>query len=301
MSKRTWCLGMLLLGCAVVPAMADDLAGTLRKVRDAGVITLGYRESSVPFSYLDGDQKPVGYAIDLCGKIVEAVRLELHAPNLRVALNPVTPSTRIPLMANGAIDLECGSTSNSLDREKQVGFSLTDFVASTRFVSKAADNLKTLGDLRGKTVVTTSGTTTVRLINDLNAKDDLHLRIILAKEHADAFLMVATGRASAFVMDDVLLASLVATSRSPDDYALSADTYSVEPYAIMLRRDDPAFKAVVDRALAELFRSGEIDAIYAKWFTRPIPPSSTDLKLPMGAAFRKVVAHPTDSGDPARY
>ena len=301
MSKRTWCLGMLLLGCAVVPAMADDLAGTLRKVRDAGVITLGYRESSVPFSYLDGEQKPVGYAIDLCGKIVEAVRLELHAPDLRVALNPVTPSTRIPLMANGAIDLECGSTSNSLDREKQVGFSLTDFVASTRFVSKAADNLKTLGDLRGKTVVTTSGTTTVRLINDLNAKDDLHLRIILAKEHADAFLMVATGRASAFVMDDVLLASLVATSRSPDDYALSADTYSVEPYAIMLRRDDPAFKAVVDRVLAELFRSGEIDAIYAKWFTRPIPPSSTDLKLPMGAAFRKVVAHPTDSGDPARY
>ena len=300
MGKRVYWLGVLLC-CGAVPALADDLSGTLKKVKETGVITLGFRESSVPFSYYDGNQKPVGYALDLCGKIVDEVKVELKEPDLRVAFNPETPSTRIPLMANGTIDLECGSTSNSLDREKQVGFSYTDFVASTRFVSKVADNLKTLDDLRGKTVVTTSGTTTVRLVNELNTKSDLHLRIILAKDHADAFLTMATGRASAFMMDDVLLASLVATSRAPDEYALSVGTYSVEPYAIMLRRDDPAFKAVVDRALAKLYRSGEIEAIYAKWFNNPIPPSGVNLRLPMSPVFKKAVDHPTDSGDPSQY
>jgi glutamate/aspartate transport system substrate-binding protein len=283
------------------PASAQELTGTLAKIKDSGAITLGYRESSVPFSYYDDNQKVIGYAMDLCYGIIDAVKAELKNPNIQVKLNPVTSATRIPLIANGTVDLECGSTTNNLEREKQVGFTITHFVTANRFVSKKSSNLKTLDDLKGKTVVSTSGTTNIKQITELGAQRNLNLNILAAKDHAEAFLMVETDRAAAFVMDDILLFSLVATSKAPGDYAISADALSVEPYGIMLRRDDPAFKKVADAKMTEIYKSGAITAIYDKWFLKPIPPKGINLNVPISASFAKVVANPTDTGDPTWY
>jgi glutamate/aspartate transport system substrate-binding protein len=284
-----------------VPAFAQPLTGTLQKIKDTGAITLGHRESSVPFSYYDDNQKVIGYAMDLCYKIVDAVKSELKMDKLEVKLNPVTSATRIPLIANGTVDLECGSTTNNLEREKQVGFTITHFVTANRFVSKKSANLKTVDDLKGKTIVSTSGTTNIKQITEIGAQKHLDLNIIAAKDHAEAFLMVETDRAAAFVMDDILLYSLVATSKVPGDYVISTDALSVEPYGIMLRREDPAFKAVVDAKMTAIYKSGDINAIYDKWFLKPIPPKGINLNVPMSAPFKKVVATPTDSGDPAAY
>jgi len=282
-------------------ALAEELTGTLKKIKDTGAITLGHRESSVPFSYYDDKQQVVGYAMDLCYKVVDAVKAELKMDKLEVKLNPVTSATRIPLIANGTVDLECGSTTNNLEREKQVGFTITHFVTANKFVSKKSANLKTVDDLKGKTIASTSGTTNIKQITEIGAQKNLGLNILAAKDHAEAFLMVETDRAAAFVMDDILLYSLVAESKAPGDYVISADALSVEPYGIMLRRDDPAFKKVVDAAMTNVYKSGAINAIYDKWFAKPIPPKGVNLKLPMSPAFKKVVANPTDSGDPAAY
>lgn len=284
-----------------VPAFAQELTGTLKKIKDTGAITLGHRESSVPFSYYDDNQRVIGYAMDLCYRIVDAVKSNLKIDKLEVKLNPVTSATRIPLIANGTVDLECGSTTNNLEREKQVSFTITHFVTANRFVSKKSSNFRTVDDLKGKTIVSTSGTTNIKQINEIGAQRNLNLNIIAAKDHAEAFLMVETDRAAAFVMDDILLYSLVATSKSPGDYVISADALSVEPYAIMLRRDDPAFKKVVDDEMTATFKSGAINAIYEKWFLKPIPPKDVNLNVPMSPTFKKVVASPTDTGDPAWY
>jgi len=283
------------------PAPAQELTGTLAKIKDIGAITLGHRESSIPFSYYDDKQKVVGYAMDLCYLIVEAVKKELKKPNLEVRLNPVTSATRIPLIANGTVDLECGSTTNNLEREKQVSFTITHFVTSNRFVSKKSANLKTVDDLNGKTIASTSGTTNIKQITEIAAQKHLQINIVATKDHAEGFLMVETDRAAAYVMDDILLYSLVANSKSPGDYVISADALSVEPYGIMLRRDDPAFKKVVDGEMTNIYRSGAINAIYEKWFLKPIPPKGINLNVPISAAFKKVIANPTDSGDPAAY
>jgi len=294
-------LGLAAALAAAAPADAQELTGTLKKIKESGAITLGHRESSVPFSYYDDRQQVVGYAMDLCGRIVEAVKKELKLDKLEVRLNPVTSATRIPLMANGTTDLECGSTTNNLERQRQVSFTITHFVTANRFVSKKAANLKTVDDLKGKTIVSTSGTTNIKQITEINAQKNLGMNILAAKDHAEAFLMVETDRAAAFVMDDILLYSLVAGAKSPPDYVISPDALSVEPYGIMLRRDDPAFKKVVDGAMSAVYKSGDINAIYDKWFLKPIPPRGINLNVPMSAAFKKVVANPTDSGDPAAY
>jgi len=282
-------------------ALAQQSSGTLEKIKDSGAITIGHRESSVPFSYYDDNQRVIGYAMDLCYRIVDAVKSELKMKELEVKLNPVTSATRIPLIANGTIDLECGSTTNNLEREKQVAFTITHFVTANRFVSKKSENLKTVDDLKGKSIVSTSGTTNIKQITEIGSQRNLDLNIIAAKDHAEAFLMVETDRAVAFVMDDILLYSLVATSKSPGDYAISADALSVEPYGIMLRRDDPAFKKVVDTEMIATYKSGAINSIYEKWFLKPIPPKGINLDVPMSASFKKVVADPTDTGDPAWY
>jgi glutamate/aspartate transport system substrate-binding protein len=281
------------------PASAQE--GTLKKIKETGTITLGHRDASIPFSYFDDKQAAVGYAMDLCGKIVDAVKAELKMPNLQVKLNPVTSATRIPLMANGTIDLECGSTTNNLERQKQVAFTITHFVTANRFVSKKASNLKTVSDLKGKTVVSTSGTTNIRQATELNAQKNLGMTILPAQEHTEAFLMVDTGRAVAFFMDDILLYSLVASSKNPSEWTISADALSVEPYGIMLRKDDPSFKKVVDGAMTSVYKSGEINKIYAKWFLSPVPPKGINLNVPMSDVFKRVVAKPTDSGDPNDY
>jgi glutamate/aspartate transport system substrate-binding protein len=222
-------------------------------------------------------------------------------PSIKVNYQLVTSANRIPLMANGTIDLECGSTTNNIPRQEQVWFTITHFVTANRWVSKKSSNVKKLADLKGKTIVSTAGTTNIKQITEINAAQNLGMNIISANGHPEAFQMVETGRAVAFVMDDILLAGLAAQSRTPNDYEISADALSVEPYGIMVRKDDKAFKAVVDRAMTAVYKSGQINAIYEKWFQKPVPPKGINLNLPMGAAMKKVVANPTDSGDPKVY
>jgi len=292
-------LALLASATLAAPALAQD--GTLKKIKDSGTITIGHRDASIPFSYYDDKQQPVGYAMDLCHRIVDAVRAELKMPKIDIKYQLVTSANRIPLMANGTIDLECGSTTNNLDRQKQVWFTITHFVTANRYMAKKSAKLRTLEDLKGKTVVSTAGTTNIKQITELNVQKNLGASILSANGHPEAFLMVETGRAAAFVMDDILLYSLVATSKSPGDYAISTDALSVEPYGIMVRKDDVAFKKVVDAAMVNTYKSGAINGIYSKWFLRPVPPKGINLNVPMGEAFKKVVASPTDSGDPAAY
>ena len=288
----------------VLPAavQAQELTGTLQKVKETGTVTMGVRDSSVPFSYLDDKQQPVGFAIDVCLKVVDAVKARLAMPGLKVVMTPVTSATRIPLLANGTIDLECGSTTNNAARQQQVAFSNTYFLTASKFVSKAAAGITGIDGLKGKTVVSTSGTTNIVQLNAANTARALNLNILTAKDHAESFLLMETGRAAAFVMDDVLLASLVASSKEPSAYRISDDAFSQpEPYAIMLRKDDPQFKALVDATTAALFRSPEGTALYNRWFTQPIPPRNLNLNLPMAPGLARAFQNPSDSPDPAHY
>ena len=297
-------IGLAVAAAAIFAAQAraEELTGTLRKIRETGTITLGYRDSSIPFSYLDDNQKPIGFAMDICRKIVDAVRKELKLDRLAVALEPVTSSTRIPLLGNGTIDLECGSTTNNPDRLKQVAFTNTHFLTATRFVSKKSSRLGSIEDLRGKPVTATSGTTNIRQLTETNAARSLGITILPAKDHAEAFLMVETDRAVAFVMDDILLAAFVTGSRDPDAYVISTDVFSrPEPCGIMLRKDDPAFKKVADDATAALYRSPEGQRLYDKWFMQKIPPRGLNLNVPIGAELKKAFARPSDSPDPDSY
>ncbi|MFZ6863314.1 transporter substrate-binding domain-containing protein [Undibacterium sp. Ji67W] len=291
---------MISVGVTCNMAHAQE-TGTLKKIKDSGTIILGVRDSSIPFSYLDDKQSYQGYSVDLCMKIVTSVQRQLGLSTLNVKLNPVTSATRIPLMANGTIDLECGSTTNNLERQKQVAFAPTTFVTANRILSKKAANIKSLADLRGKVVVSTSGTSNLKQLTTLNADQNLGINILPAKDHAEAFLMVETGRAAAFVMDDILLASLAANSKSPSDYEISKEALSVEPYGIMLRKDDPAFKKAVDTAISNILTSGDINRIYNKWFMQPIPPKNITLNWPISDQFKAVIAKPTDSGEPSAY
>jgi glutamate/aspartate transport system substrate-binding protein len=284
----------------VAPAIAQD--GTLKKIKDSGVITIGHRDASIPFSYYDDKQQPIGYAMDLCAKIVDAIKADLKMPKLDVKYQLVTSANRIPLIANGTVDLECGSTTNNVDRQKQVSFTITHFLTANRYVSKKASNIKSVDDLKGKTIVSTSGTTNIKQATDLNVSKNMGMNIIPANGHPEAFQMVETGRAVAFVMDDILLYTLVAQARTPADYVISSDALSLpEPYGIMMRKDDPAFKKVVDGAMINIFKSGEINKIYAKWFTSPTPPKGMNYNVPMSPQFKNLIANPTDSGDPTAY
>ena len=305
--KRLRFLG-LASGLALTAALcasgvqAEELTGTLKTIKESGAITLGYRDSSIPFSYLDDNQKPVGFAMDICYKIVDAVKKELKLDKLEVKLNPVTSSTRIPLLANGTIDLECGSTTNNAERQKQISFTNTHFLTASRFVSKKASKINSIDDLKGKTVVSTAGTTNIKQLTEANAARSLGATIVPAKDHAEAFLMVETDRAAAFVMDDILLASLVAGSKEPNAYVISTDAFSrPEPYGIMLRRDDPAFKKVVDAATAALYTGGEGQKLYDKWFMQKIPPKGLNLNTPIAPELKAEFAKPSDSPDPDSY
>ncbi|NLZ09716.1 MAG: amino acid ABC transporter substrate-binding protein [Alcaligenaceae bacterium] len=275
--------------------------GRLDKIKDSGQVTLGYRESSIPFSYLDGEQRPVGYSMDICHAIVDAVKAHLGLPELNVRQVPVTSSTRIPLVANGTVDMTCGSATNNAQRQEQVSFAPTTFVTATRFAALKASGFKDLADLKGKTVVSTAGTSNLRWLTQANAEQNLGLRIITAKDHSEAFLMVSSGRAAAFFMDDILLAGLVANSRYADDWVISQKAYTIEPYGIILPRNDPEFKAVVDAAVKALMQDGRLDALYKKWFLQPIPPRNINMNWPMTPELQRVIQNPTDSPDPAAY
>ncbi len=295
-------VGVLGAGQAPGYVHAGELTGTLRTIKETGAITLGYRDASIPFSYLDDSQKPIGFAMDICLRIVDAVKKELELDKLEVKLNPVTSATRIPLLANGTIDLECGSTTNNAERLKLVAFTNTHFLTASRYVSKKANNLNSIDDLRGKTVVSTAGTTNIKQLTEVNAARNLGITIVPAKDYAEAFLMVETDRAAALVMDDVLIASFVAGAKDPAAYVISPDAFSKpEPYGIMLRRDDAAFKKVVDAATAEVYTSGEGQKIYDKWFMAKIPPKGLNLNTPISPELKAEFAKPSDSPDPDSY
>jgi len=299
--KRAFCLLATLAVAVPLSFQAAAQEGTLKKIKDGGSISIGHRDASVPFSYYDDKQQPVGYAMDLCHRIVDAVKSELKMQKLDVKYQLVTSANRIPLMANGTIDLECGSTTNNLDRQKQVWFTITHFVTANRWVAKRSAKIGKLDDLKGKTIVSTAGTTNIKQITEINGQKNLGMNIISANGHPEAFQMVETGRAVAFVMDDILLYSLVAQSRNPGEYAISTEATSVEPYGIMLRKDDATFKKAVDAAMVNIYKSGQINGIYEKWFLKAIPPRGLNLNIPMTDQFKRVVANPTDSGDPASY
>lgn len=279
---------------------AQALSGTLAKVARDGYITLGVREGSVPFSYLDDNGRFVGYSVDLCMQIVDEVRKRLNK-QVEARMTAVSSSNRIPLMANGTIDLECGSTTNNAERAQQVSFSPTIFVIANRLLTRKAANIRTLADMKGKTLVATAGTTTLKQMTALNSERNLGMRIVIGKDHPESFLMLETNRANAEANDDILLASQVAGAKQPADYVIGTEALSLEPYGIMLRRGDAPFKAVVDTAIRAAFASPGFPALYAKWFTSPIPPKGINMNVPMSPQLRKVVANPTDSPDPAAY
>jgi len=299
---KPFSLALAALALTAAPLAAQELTGTLKKVKDTGSITIGHRDASIPFSYYDDKQQPVGFAMDICAAIVDAVKTELKLPSIDVKYQLVTSANRIPLIANGTVDVECGSTTNNVARQQQVGFTNSHFITASRYVSKKANNIAKIDDLKGKTVVSTSGTTNIKQLNDVNNEKKLGINVVPANGHAEAFLMVETDRAVAFVMDDILLASLVASSKTPDAYAISSDAFSLpEPYGIMLRREDPAFKKVVDAATEKLYKSPGMEKIYTKWFQSPIPPKGLNLNLALSPSLKKAFQNPTDSGDPAKY
>ena len=282
-------------------AIAQELTGTLEKIRSTGIIAIGHRESSIPFSYYDKNEKVVGYAMDLCYLVADAVRAKLGLAKLEVKLVPITPSLRIPSILSGKIDIACETMTNNLERQKVVAFSSTFFVAANRFVSRVAANLRSLDDLKGRTVVSTIGSTNLKQITELNAERHLGLTILAAKDNFEAFRMLESDRAAAHFMDDILLYGSVANSATPAEFVVSDDALSVEPYGILLPPDDPAFKKVADDTLAAIYRSGEINRIYAKWFLNPIPPNGVNLNVPMSVALKHAIEKPTDNGDPETY
>ena len=292
--KRTARTIATALACALLaaPALAQELAGTLKKVKDSGTITIGHRETSIPFSYLDEKQQPIGYSMDICAAVVEEVKKELGLATLNVKFNPVTSQTRIPLMANGTIDIECGSTTNTLARQKQVAFAPVTFVTGTKLLVKKSSRVKSYKDLKGKTVVVTQGTTNERAIKALSDKESLGIKFLNAKDHAESFLTVESGRAVAFSMDDILLYGLLAKAKNPKDFDVVGDYLSFDPYGLMFRNNDDAFGVVVRRAVARLMGdpgqcNGPIKALYKKWFIDKLP-SGESMGVPMSPLLEAV-------------
>ena len=280
-------------------AAAANPNGTLQKIKDSGTIVVGYRDSSIPFSYVaDDPNQPMGYAHDLEMKIVEAVKENLNMPDLKVRYNLITSQTRIPLVQNGTVDFECGSTTNNVERQEQVAFSNGFFEIGTRLLTKADSGIKDFADLKGKRLVTTAGTTSERYIRQYNDEKKLGTDIISAKDHGEGFLMLENGRADAFMMDDVLLAGEKAKAKNPDEWVIVGTPQSFEIYGCMMRKDDPEFKTVVNDALNKTFSSGEINSIYDKWFLNPIPPKNVNLKFEMSDNLKALIANPHDSDQP---
>jgi glutamate/aspartate transport system substrate-binding protein len=274
-------LAMLLTWGRAIPALASDqLTGTLKKIHDTDTITIGYRESSIPFSYLDLRGHPVGYAIDLCQEIVDDVSAALDGLEVKVVYKPVTPETRIPALLSGEIDLECGSTTSNHARQKQVAFSPVFFVAGTKLLVKPGTRINSYRDLRNKTVVVTDGTTNEAALRRIDEKQELGIRIITAKDHAEAFEKLRAGLADAFAGDDVLLHGLIAAARAQADYKVVGEYLSYDPYGLMFRKNDPDFAEIVDQTFKRLAESRDLVAIYNKWFLSRLP-SGEQLDLPM--------------------
>ncbi|MBR7976595.1 glutamate/aspartate ABC transporter substrate-binding protein [Burkholderia vietnamiensis] len=280
--------------CAFASGAHAQETGTLKKIKDTGVIALGHRESSIPFSYYDQNQQVVGYSRDFQMKVVDAVKKKLNLPNLQVKNIPVTSQNRIPLVQNGTVDIECGSTTNNLERQQQAAFSDTIFVIGTRLMTKKDSGVKDFADLKGKTVVTTAGTTSERLLRKMNNDKQLGMSIISAKDHGDSFNTLESGRAVAFMMDDALLAGERAKAKQPGEWVIVGTPQSEEAYGCMMRKGDADFKKVVDDAISQVEKSGEAAKIYAKWFENPIPPKGLNLNFPLSDSMKKLYANPND-------
>lgn len=271
------------------PVAAQDPTGTLKKIRDSGTITIGHREASIPFSYLDDRQQPIGYSMDICAAIVEEVKKELGLAQLAVKYNPVTPQTRIPLISNGTIDIECGSTTNTLTRQKQVGFAPVTYITGTKLLVKKSSKVRSYKDLKNKTVVVTQGTTNERVIKALSDKANLNIKFLNAKDHGESFLTVESGRAVAFSMDDILLYGLIAKAKNPKVYEVVGDYLSYDPYGMMYRKGDEDFGLVIRRAIAKLMSSGDLNKLYNKWFIEKLPSGET-MGVPMSPLLKAAIA-----------
>jgi glutamate/aspartate transport system substrate-binding protein len=286
------------LACSfgLVPALAlaQEPGGTLKKIKDSATISLGHRESSIPFSYYDDKQQVVGYSHEIMLKAVDAVKKELKLPQLQIKLTPVTSQNRIPLVQNGTIDLECGSTTNNLERQQQVAFSNTLFVIGTRLLTRKDSGVKDFPDLKGKNVVTTAGTTSERLLRKMNDEKQMGMNIISARDHGESFLTLQSGRAVAFMMDDALLAGERAKARKADEWHIVGTPQSREAYGCMMRKDDPEFKKVVDAEIARVMTSGEAEKLFKKWFQSPIPPKGLNLDLPLSDEMKALFKNPND-------
>ncbi|MBD2783382.1 amino acid ABC transporter substrate-binding protein [Xenorhabdus sp. DI] len=290
---RKLMLTMMLLS-AVGAAHAQELTGTLKKIKENGVIVVGHRESSVPFSYYDNQQNVVGYSQDYSNLIVDAVKKKLDMPNLQVKLIPITSQNRIPLLQNGTFDFECGSTTNNLERQKQAAFSNTIFAVGTRLLTKKDSGVKGFDDLAGKNVVVTSGTTSEILLNKLNDEKQMKMRIISAKDHGDSFRTLESGRAVAFMMDDALLAGERAKAKKPDQWTIVGKPQSEEAYGCMLRKNDPQFKTLIDDVIVKVQTSGEAEKMFDHWFKEPIPPKNLNLNFSMSDEMRALFKAPND-------
>ncbi|CAG9171661.1 amino acid ABC transporter substrate-binding protein [Cupriavidus respiraculi] len=283
------CIGLI----AAAPAPAHAASPVLQRIKEAGAIRIAHRESSVPFSFV-ADGKPVGYAVDLCLRVADAVRAALKQPNLKVEWVPVTPANRIPAIVDGKADLECGSTTNNRERREQVAFTIPHYIAGSRMLVKTASNIHKWSDLKGKTAVSTTGTTPLTVLRTLNEGNAMQLKIVEAKDHAEAFRMVEQGKADAFVMDDVLLYGLRANAGKPADYAITGDLLTIEPYAIMLPKHDAEFKKLVDQTLINAIYDQDTQKLYRKWFQSPIPPRGVNLDIPMSYLLRDSFKFPSD-------
>lgn len=289
-------LSLMVLAAVVAPAEAQTPGGTLAKIKEVGEIRLGHRDVSVPFSYLDGNQRPVGFAMDLCARIVDAVKEELKLPALQTKLQPIQLSTQIPLIENGTIDIVCGPATNTLERQKVVAFSNTIFVSSIRAVVRKDAPIKSFEDLKDKAVALTTGSTSIALLLARSQEKKFEVKQVLSPDHAASFLALTTGRSDAFVMDDILLAGLIAGSPMPDNWRIIDDSLRTEPYGLIIRKGDPEFKALVDKTLVAMMKSGEFAELYAKWFTKPVPPKNVNLNFPMPVPLKDAVANPNDKG-----
>jgi glutamate/aspartate transport system substrate-binding protein len=275
-------------------AAEEPLTGTMKKIKDAGAITLAVRESAIPFSYYDNQQNIVGYSEEFAFKVVDALKQTLKMPGLKVNMIPVTPQNRMSLLQNGTVDIECGSTTNNLERQKQVAFSTTIFVIGTRLLTKKTSGIKDFPDLKGKNVVTNAGSTSEVLLRKMNVEKNMGMNIISARDHAESFLTLETGRAAAFMMDDVLLYGDRMTAKHPEDWVVVGTPQSYEAYACMVRKDDPQFKKFVDTLFTKLLTSGEADRFYKKWLKSPIPPKGLNMDFPMTPAVAEAFKHPND-------
>ncbi|KEY56879.1 amino acid ABC transporter substrate-binding protein [Serratia sp. DD3] len=294
MQLRKLALSLLFIGMAGSVAHAEELTGTLKKINDNGVIVVGHRESSVPFSYYDNQQQVVGYSQDYSNQIIDAIKKKLNQPNLQVKMIPITSQNRIPLLQNGTYDFECGSTTNNLERQQQATFSNTIFIVGTRLLAKKDSDIKDFKDLAGKTVVVTSGTTSEVLLNKLNDNGQMKMRIISAKDHGDSFRTLESGRAVAFMMDDALLAGERAKAKQPDQWEITGTAQSREAYGCMMRKDDPQFKQLIDETISQVQTSGQAIQWFDTWFKQPIPPKNLNLNFALSDDMKQLFKEPND-------